>query len=130
MKLYFAAAAIALFAAAPSYAQSVITAGPSVQEDCFRAAQSAQSLAQRGLRVGVAACNVALTHDLSQLSRAGTLVNRGTLQAAAHNDDAAVADFNAALTRDPNLAPAYIGRGLAAMRAARYDDARADFTRA
>src|ERR1700753_2381987 len=110
MKLYFAAAAIALFAAAPSYAQSVMTAGPSVQEDCFRAAQSA--------------------HALSQLSRAGTLVNRGTLQAAAHNDDAAVADFNAALTRDPNLAPAYMSRGAVMLRTGRYQEARADFTRA
>jgi tetratricopeptide (TPR) repeat protein len=131
MKLYFAAAAaIALFAAAPSYAQSVMTAGPSVQEDCFHAAHAAQTLSARGLRVGVAACNTALTGELSQLARAGTLVNRGILQAAAHNDDAAVADFSTALARDPNLAPAYMNRGQAMLRAARYDEARSDFTRA
>lgn len=130
MKLYFAAAAIALFAAAPSYAQSVMSAGQPTREGCFHAAQGAQSLSERGLRLGVAACNAALAGDLGQFDHAATLANRATLQAAAHNDDAAVADFNAALTRDPDLAPAYIGRGLAMMRAARYDEARADFTRA
>jgi len=130
MKLYFAAAAIALFAAAPSYAVSVMSSGQPVQEDCFRAAQGAQSLSERGLRNGIAACNTALAGDLSQLARAGTLANRGLLQAAAHNDEAAVADFNAALTRDSNLAQAYMGRGLAMLRAARYDDARMDFTHA
>jgi tetratricopeptide (TPR) repeat protein len=130
MKLYFAAAAIALFAAAPSYAQSVMETGQPVREDCFRAAQGAQSLSPRGLRVGIAACDAALAGDLAQQARAGTLVNRGMLQAAAHRDDAAVADFNSALARDPNLASAYMGRGLAMMRAARYDAARADFTHA
>ena len=130
MKLHLAVAAIALFAAAPSYAQSLMETGQPVREDCFRAAQGAQSLSQRGLRVGIAACNAALTGDLAQEARAGTLVNRGLLQAAAHNDEAAVADFNLALARDPNLTQAYMGRGLAMLRAARYDDARADFTHA
>lgn len=130
MKLYFAVAAIALFATPPSYAQSVMEAGQPVREDCFHAAQASQSVSERDLRLGIAACNRALAADLSQFARAGTLTNRATLEAAAHNDDAAVADFNAALTWDPNLAPAYIGRGLAMMRAARYDEARGDFTRA
>jgi tetratricopeptide (TPR) repeat protein len=130
MKLYFAAAAIALVAAAPSYAQSTMSEGRSVQEVCFRAAHASPNLSERGLRTAIAACNTALSGDLSQLARAGTLVNRGTLLAANHNDDAAVADFNAAITRDPGLAAAYMGRGLAMMRAERYDDARADFTSA
>lgn len=130
MKLHLAVAAFALFAAAPSYAQSLMETGRPVREDCFRAAHAAQSLSQRGLRVGIAACNAALAGDLAQEARAGTLANRGLLQAAAHNDEAAVGDFNSALTRDPNLAQAYMGRGLAMLRAARYDDARADFTRA
>ena len=130
MKLYFAAAAIALLAAAPSYAQSVMETGQPVREDCFRAAKAAQSLSERGLRLGITACNAALAGDLGQQARAGTLVNRGTLQVAAHNDGAAVADFNAALTRDPGQAQAYMGRGLAMLRADRYDEARADFSRA
>ena len=130
MKLYFAVAAIALAAAAPSYAQSTMSEGRSVQEVCFRAAHGSPNLSERGLRVAISACNTALSGDLSQLARAGTLVNRGTLQAAVHNDEAAVADFNAAIARDQGLTAAYMGRGLAMMRAARYDDARADFTRA
>jgi tetratricopeptide (TPR) repeat protein len=130
MKLYFAAAAIALVAAAPSYAQSVMSEGRSVQEVCFRAAHASQNLSERGVSKAIAACNTALSGDLSALSRAGTLVNRGTLQVAAHNDDAAVTDFNAALTRNPNLAPAYMSRGAVMLRTGRYDEARADFTRA
>ena len=131
MKLYFAATtAIALFASAPSFAAPVMSSGQATRETCFRASRAAQSMPERGLRNGVATCNVALAGDLAQYDRAATLVNRGILQAAAHSDDAAVADFNAALARDPNLAPAYMTRGLAMLRAARYDEARADFTRA
>src|SRR5882757_8752407 len=98
MKLYFAAAAaIALFASAPSQAASVMSAGSTAQEDCFRAAQAHTSPSERSLRNGIAACNVALTGDMSQLARAGTLVNRGILQAVAGNDAAAIADFDAGL---------------------------------
>src|SRR6201999_3103317 len=111
MKMYFAAAAIALVAAAPSYAQSVMSEGRSVQEVCFRGAHDSQTLSQRSVSKAIAACNTALSDDQSALARAGTLANRGTLQVALHNDDAAVADFNAALSRNPNLAPAYMSRG-------------------
>src|SRR5258706_9870162 len=133
MKIYFAAAAaIAVLASAPAHAVSVMSAGQTVQEDCFRAAQSQARapLSQRSLANGIAACNVALTGDMSQLARAGTLVNRGILEAAAGNDDAAIADFNAGLARDHNLAAGYMNRGAALLRAARYDQARADFDRA
>jgi len=133
MKLYFAAAAaIALFASAPSQAASVMSAGSTVQEDCFRAAQSQvrMPLSQRSLGNGIAACTVALTGDMSQLARAGSLVNRGILQAAAGNDRAAIADFDAGVARDPNLAAAYMNRGSALLRAERYTEARADFDRA
>jgi tetratricopeptide (TPR) repeat protein len=133
MKIYFAAAAaITLFASAPSQAASVMSAGSTVQEDCFRAAQSQAraSLSQRSLANGIAACNVALTRDMSQLARVGTLVNRGILQAAAGNDTAAIADFDAGLARDPSLAAGYMNRGTALLRTARYTEARADFDRA
>jgi tetratricopeptide (TPR) repeat protein len=133
MKIHFAAAAaIAVFASAPAHAVSVMSAGQTVQEDCFRAAeaQARASLSQRSLANGIAACNVALTGDMSQLARAGTLVNRGILEAAAGNDDAAITDFNAGLARDRNLAAGYMNRGVALLRAARYNEARADFDRA
>jgi tetratricopeptide (TPR) repeat protein len=133
MKIYFAAAAaIAVLASAPAHAVTVMSAGSTVQEDCFRAAQSQAraSLSQRSLANGIAACNVALTRDMSQLARVGTLVNRGILQAAAGNDTAAIADFDAGLARDPSLAAGYMNRGVALLRAARYDEARADFDHA
>jgi tetratricopeptide (TPR) repeat protein len=133
MKFHFAAAAaIALFASAPSQAASVMSAGSTVQQDCFRAAQSQAraSLSQRSLANGIAACNVALAGDMSQLARAGTLVNRGILQAAAGNDTVAIADFDAGLARDPSLAAGYMNRGTALLRTARYTEARADFDRA
>jgi len=133
MKLYFAAAAaIALFASGPSQAASIMSAGSTVQEDCFRAAQpqARAPLSQRSLGNGIAACNAALSGDMSQLARAGTLVNRGILQAAAGNDTAAIADFDAGLARDPGLGAGYMNRGSALLRAARYVEARADFDRA
>ena len=129
MKLYFAAAATLLLASSPSYAVSVMSAGQTVQEDCFRAAQT-QSPSERQVRLGLSACNAALTGDLSQLTRAGTLVNRGILQAAAGRTDAAIADFNAGLERDPSLSAGYMNRGVALLKAGRYSEARADFDRA
>jgi tetratricopeptide (TPR) repeat protein len=133
MKVHLAAAAvIALFASAPSQAASVMSAGSTVQEDCFRAAQSQArtALSDRSLGNGIAACTAALTGDMSQLARAGTLVNRGILQAAAGNDAAAIADFDAGLARDPNLAAGYMNRGSALLRTARYTEARSDFDHA
>jgi len=129
MKLYFAAAATLLLASSPSYAVSVMSAGQTVQEDCFRAAQT-QSPSERQVRLGLSACNAALTGDLSQLTRAGTLVNRGILQAAAGRTDAAIADFNAGLERDPGLSAGYMNRGAALLKTGRYSEARADFDRA
>jgi tetratricopeptide (TPR) repeat protein len=133
MRLYFAAAAaIALFAAAPANAASVMSAGRTIQEDCFRAAQSQARapLPERMLGKAIAACNMALSGDLSQLARAGTLVNRGILEAAAGQSDTAVADFNEGLARDPNLTAGYMNRGSVLLHLARYDEARADFDRA
>jgi len=133
MKLYFAAAAaVALLASSPSNAASVMSAGQTVQEDCFRAAQTQArtSLTERELRLGLAACDAALTRDMSQLARAGTLVNHGILQAAAGRTDAAIADFDAGLARDPGLSAAYMNRGGVFLKAGRYNEARADFDRA
>jgi len=133
MKLYFAAAAaMALLASSPSYAVSVMSAGQTVQEDCFRAAQTQAraSLSERQLRLGLSACDAALTGDMPQLARAGTLVNRGILEAAAGRTDAAIADFDAGLARDPSLSAGYMNRGAAFLKSGRYAQARADFDRA
>lgn len=131
MKLHFAAVAlVALVASTPSFAASIMSVGQPLREVCYRASHATQSLTERELRNGIAACNTALAGDLSQYDRAGTLVNRGILQVAAHNDSAAIADFDAALARDHNLIAAYMNRGLAMLRASRFEEARADFSRA
>lgn len=132
MKFHFAAAAIALLASSPSYAVSVTSAGQTVQEDCFRAAQAQArtSLTARELRLGLSACDSALTGDMSQLARAGTLINRGILEAAAGRNDAAIADFDAGLARDSGLSAGYMNRGALLLKSGRYAQARADFDRA
>jgi|AraplaMF_Col_mMF_1032025.scaffolds.fasta_scaffold00293_2 tetratricopeptide (TPR) repeat protein len=130
MKLVFAAAAAAaLIASIPAHAASTMSAGIQPAQECAAAA-ARQSLTERQLNVAMAACNTALKSDLSQTATAGTLVNRGLLQVAAHNDSAAMADFDAGLSRDANLSAGYMNRGAALLRAGRYDSARADFDRA
>lgn len=130
MKMIFAAAATAaLFASMPAKATSVMSTGLKPAQECAIAAGK-QNLTDRQLRVAMAACDTALTDGLSQTAMAGTLVNRGLIQVAAHNDAAAMADFNAGLSHDAGLSAGYMSRGAALLRAGRYDAARADFDRA
>lgn len=130
MKLYFAAAAaLALFASAPSQAASVMSVGRSNAQDCAMAAASS-SLTSRGFNNGIAACNAAMKGGLSHTAMAATLVNRGIIQASAGHDSDAVTDFDAAIARDNGLAAAYMNRGTAMLRANRFDEARSDFDQA
>ena len=130
MKSIFAAAATAaLIASMPAHANSVISAGLKPVQECAVAAGK-QNLTDRQTAKAVAACNAALNSDLSQTAIAGTLVNRGLIKAAAHDDAAAIADFDAALAHDANLSAGYMSRGAALLRAGRFDAARADFDRA
>lgn len=124
MKLVLAAAAVALFASAPSFA-ATFTAGRTDAEDCFRAAQAGTASVR-----ALASCNTALASSLSFDVRTNTLLNRATLQAAAGNNAAAVQDYDAAIARDTNRADAYLGRGTAQLRQGHYTDARADLTQA
>ena len=131
MKLYFAAAAaVAIIASMPANAAPVISAGLKPAQECAIAAAKATSLTQRQQNAAMAACNEAVAGDLSHVAMAGTLVNRGLVQAAAGRTDAAMADYDAAITQNPRLASAYITRGAALLHAARYDAARADFNQA
>jgi tetratricopeptide (TPR) repeat protein len=131
MKLYFAAAAaLALLASAPSQAASIMSGGRSNAQDCTMAAGSSSSLTTRSFNNGIAACNAAMKDDLSHTAMAGTLVNRGIIQASAGHDSDAIADFNAAIARDDRLAAAYMNRGTAMLRADRFDEARSDFDQA
>lgn len=130
MKSIFAAAATAaLIASMPAHANSVISAGLKPVQECAVAAGK-QNLTDRQTAKAMAACNAALNSDLSQTAIAGTLVNRGLIKAAAHDDAAAIADFDAGLSHDANLSAGYMSRGAALLRAGRFDAARADFDRA
>jgi len=125
MKLVLAAAAaVAMFASAPSHA-AMMTAGRTDAQDCLRAAQSATPSAR-----ALASCNAALASDLSFNARTGTLLNRATLQAAAGDNAAALADYNMAIARDASIGGAYLGRGTVQLRQGHYDQAKADLSRA
>lgn len=133
MKLHLVTAVVAaaLFASAPSRA-AVLVVGQGEPADCFQAAAAQTGGKSSSYRVGsaLAHCNTALAGDLSYDDRTATLANRGILQAAAGDIDAAVADYNAALSRNPDMADVYIDRGTAMLHDARYEEARADFDHA
>jgi tetratricopeptide (TPR) repeat protein len=130
MKLYFATAAVALLAAMPAHAAPVMSVGLKPAQECALAAAKSDALTPRQLKTALGACNDAMAGDLSHLAMASTLVNRGLVNVAAHRDDAAMSDFDAAIAQSPDLSNAYVSRGTALLRAARYDAARADFNQA
>lgn len=133
MKLVFAAATAAVFfTAAPSYAVSVVSVCQSQAGDCFQSAAETTRMEVSDIRLqkGIAGCNLALAGDISQVSRAGTLINRAMLQAAAGRDEAAIADYTAGLALNPRQAKGYLNRGMLYLANGRYDDARADFDHA
>jgi tetratricopeptide (TPR) repeat protein len=130
MKMIFAAAATAaLIASMPAHASSVISAGVTPAQECSAAA-GRTDLSQRQTAHALAACDAALRGDLSQTIIAGTLVNRGLLKVASHDDMGARADFDAALTHDARLSAAYMSRGALLLRTGDYSGARADYDRA
>jgi tetratricopeptide (TPR) repeat protein len=121
--------AFAASAEAGSASRVVLIHSPA--ELCAQAAasQSAERMLDASRHTAIATCNEALNNHLSGADLTGTLVNRGILEIGAANTDAAIADFNAALARNPEMDTAYLNRGSALLRAARYDEARADFSR-
>jgi tetratricopeptide (TPR) repeat protein len=129
MKSLFLAATAALIASMPAHAASVMSAGLKPVQECAIAAGK-QNLSDRQMANAMTACNTALNGDLSQIAIAGTLVNRGLLRAAVHDDAGAIADFEASLSHDANLSAAYMSRGVVLLRGGRYDAARADFSHA
>ena len=65
--------------------------------------------------------------SLSGRNRAITLYNRGATYLAKNQDDAARADFDAAIGLMPELWPAYSSRGLIYFKKGDYDSALADY---
>ena len=135
MKLHYMTALVAagLLGAMPAYAADT-TIGLTPAADCFNAAQTVSRFGQalpEPLRVAALSnCAEALSAKINTKDRIATLVNRGTIEAASGDLDSSLADYDAALAMNPNMADIYIDRGSALMRVARYDDARASFDKA
>jgi tetratricopeptide (TPR) repeat protein len=109
MRSNFLFAAAALLAATPAIgAVSVI--GNSAARSCYLAAESNGAPSLDVLRF----CDDALRQEaLSHDEVVATLVNRGILKVRLGNVNAAIADYDAALSRDPDQAEAYLNKGFA-----------------
>lgn len=110
LKLSLAAAALA--AALPA-AAGVVVLGHSSARLCFEAADSRGAASQQSLDH----CDHALAEEaLTRHDEVATYVNRGILKLRRNRIDAAVADFDAAIARDPDQAEAYLNKGVATLR--------------
>ncbi|HPU16071.1 MAG TPA: hypothetical protein PK808_08290 [Polymorphobacter sp.] len=104
---YLAVAAL-LLAAAPGFAASTVI-GNGNARGCYEAAEFNQSV-----KVGLAVCNSAINEDaMSADQRASTYVNRGIVYMHARNLTAALADYDAALKINNQLAEAHVNKGIA-----------------
>ncbi|HEX5183182.1 MAG TPA: tetratricopeptide repeat protein [Allosphingosinicella sp.] len=105
--------AAALAATAVPAVAAVTVIGSTSARMCFEAADAALSPAHDS----IARCNEALTEEnLSDYDMVATYVNRGILRLRLGENDAAIADFDTALARDPNQPEAYLNKGIALLR--------------
>ena len=108
-----AVACIAACAVATPAAASVIVLGNSDARMCYEAADSPMMPAARDVR----RCDEALLREaLSSYEVVATHVNRGILRLRRGLIDAAIADFDHAITLDPNQPEAYLNKGAALLR--------------
>jgi len=131
MKLHLASAAIAtaIFAILPAGA-ATLTYGDTPAASCAKAALAERpgiQISEPAHRGALTDCNEALSGKLLPADRTATLLNRGIVNAAAGHTDAAIADYDAALARAPEMANAWLNRGAVQLRAGRFDAAKADF---
>ncbi len=105
--------AAALAATAVPAGAAVIVLGSTSAHMCFEAADAA--LLPTGDSID--RCNEALAEEnLTQYDTVATYVNRGILKLRMGHNEAAIADFDIALARDPNQAEAYLNKGIALLR--------------
>lgn len=117
LKLSFAVAALA--ATVPA-AAGVVVLGSSSARLCYEAAESRGATTRKSL----GRCDHALEHEaLSRHDEVATYVNRGILKLRDNRIDEAIADFDAAIARDPNQAEAYLNKGVASLRRERWAQA-------
>lgn len=141
MKLIFVcAAAVALgfavpaIAAGPNASSQVTVIGVNQAQYCYgaagQAARKGNVLSEPAYREALQQCTEALSGKQIPADRVATLVNRGTIEAAAGDTDASLADYSAALELASDRADIYVDRGVALFRARRSMEAVAEFTRA
>jgi tetratricopeptide (TPR) repeat protein len=119
-------AAIASLAVATGARASVTVIGGGLAEACSKAALSGKTEA-RFERT----CTDALeTEMLSPRDRAGTFINRGVLKLRRAAFEAAIKDFNAAVSLQPAMGEAYVNRGAASIGEHRYAESLQDLNKA
>ena len=93
-------------------AQAAITViGSTAARACYQMAESGATPSFGS----IARCDEALNDDLSSYEKVATLVNRGILKLRLRKVDEAIADFDAAIARDPGQGEAYLNKGMAAL---------------
>lgn len=107
------AGGIAALALASSTAQAaIVSLGGPLSKNCYEAALAGDSRDQ-----AIEGCSRSLEQEaLMPGDRAATLVNRGIIYMARHNDAAADADFDAALATDNGLSDAWLNKGFLRLR--------------
>jgi tetratricopeptide (TPR) repeat protein len=114
----FLLAALAAAAATPA-SGAVTVLGNSSARLCYEAAEARSTPSWDSL----GRCDSALKEEaLSETDRVATFVNRGILRMRNGDLDGALADYDRAIARDPQLAEAYLNKGLALVRAGRDSD--------
>lgn len=140
MKLVGACATVALWFTVPAFAAGVDHGGPvtvigvTQTQYCFsaagQAARKGNIISEPAYREALQQCTDALEGKQILTDRIATLVNRGTIEAAAGDTEASLADYGAALELAPDRADVYVARGVALFRGKRPVEAVAEFTHA
>lgn len=126
MRFLISLAALAIIAPASAAAQSTVILRTSQARGCYEAALGGASGAANGL----ARCETALAEGaMSRRDRAATEVNMGILLMQAGRTEEALAAYDRALGIQPQLAEAWLNRGIAYLGQRQYAAAEADFTR-
>jgi len=112
-----------LIATAPAEA-ALNVFGSTLARECYQAAQTNSA-------TGTSVCGRALGNEqMTSRDKAATLVNRGIIYNNGRRLDLAIADFNSAMSIDPNLGEAYLNRGNAYFFRRQFPEALADYSKA
>lgn len=120
----FACTAFAAFWTSGSAFGAALVLGEGPAQACYEAAR-----ADRNDILALRTCNSAFETALSHSDRVATSINRGIILVNRRDPEAALADFNRAISLDPESGEAYVNRGAALVLMAEYDEAILSLTR-